>query len=82
MSSTGQGTDLARTIGRNIRQARRSRGLRQRELAVVLDMSPQHLSDWERGAYRPNDTNLIRVGEALDRDFAWFFGDNTDRVPA
>lgn len=71
MSGTGQGNGLAGMVGANIKLARGKRT--QRELAAALGVSAQQVSDWERGAYRPNDANLIRIGEALSREFAWFF---------
>lgn len=64
-------------VGANIRLARGKRT--QRELAADLGVSAQQVSDWERGAYRPNDANLIRISEAVGRDFAWFF---VDHAPA
>lgn len=80
MSGTGQGNGLALIVGANIRLARGQR--KQRDLAAALDMSPQQLSDWERGAYRPNDANLFRVAEELGKDFAWFFTDHSDEQVA
>lgn len=79
--STGQGSPLASTIGRNIRAARKERGLNQRELARMISdkTSSQQVSDWERGASRPNDTNLLRIAGILRHDFAWFF---VEREPA
>lgn len=73
--STGQGSPLASTIGRNIRAARTERGLVQRELARMISerTSSQQVSDWERGTSRPSDTNLLRIAGILRHDFAWFF---------
>lgn len=75
MNRTGQGNGLASIVGANIRLARGERT--QRELAAALGISAQQVSDWERGAYRPNDSNLIRISETFDRDFAWFFTDHS-----
>lgn len=78
MSGTGQGNGangIARLVGANIRAARKAADLKQRELAAALDISPQHLSDWERGDYKPSDTNLLRLASALEKEFAWFFVD-------
>jgi transcriptional regulator with XRE-family HTH domain len=68
---------LAGTIGVNIRQAREQRGWLQRQLANKLDMNAQHLSDWERGSYRPNDENLLRLAEVLEQSMAWFYTDHS-----
>lgn len=78
MSSTGQGNGLAGIVGANIKRARKDHKLFQRQLAAKIGVTPQHLSDWERGDYRPNDANLLKLGETLGKPYAWFF---IDRAP-
>lgn len=84
MTSTGQGTDLAGTIGRSIRRARLERGWKQRELARAFGetATPQQISDWERGAVRPSDESLIRLVEVLGHNIAWFVTDHGDEPVA
>jgi transcriptional regulator with XRE-family HTH domain len=83
MSTTGQGNGIASIVGSNIKRARTDRRLKQRELGALLHVGPQQVSDWERGAYKPNDTNLIRLAEALGKDFAWFYTEHeTERAAA
>jgi transcriptional regulator with XRE-family HTH domain len=61
------------TIGLNLRAARVSRSLTQRQLAQALDTDAFQVSRWERGAVRPSDTTLVRLGEVLGLDYAEFF---------
>lgn len=76
MSGTGQGNGIPLIVGANIRRARDEHGWLQRELAAKLGIGAQQVSDWERGTYRPNDENLIRLADVLGKDFAWFYTDH------
>ena len=76
MTSTGGSSGIALIVGANIRRARDDAGLLQRELGAALGIGTQQVSDWERGAYRPNDENLLRIAEALGKNFAWFFAEH------
>jgi len=44
---------VERDLASQLRAARLSRGLTQRELAMVLDVDPATLSRWERGMLNP-----------------------------
>jgi transcriptional regulator with XRE-family HTH domain len=55
-------------IGGNVRYARAKRGLHQRELAAILDMSPGTISQIERGVRVVTVNELIPLCEALDID--------------
>lgn len=69
-----QGTRQIKTIiGLNLRAARQSKRLTQRELAQLLDTDAFQVSRWERGTVRPSDATLVRLGEALGVDYAEFF---------
>ena len=50
--TTGR-TDPARGVGARIREARRSVGLKQRELAALIGVSPHAVWCWEAGRTRP-----------------------------
>jgi transcriptional regulator with XRE-family HTH domain len=67
---------IAATIGANIRFARESKGLRQRDLARQLDTEAFMVSRWERGAHKPSDERMYELADALGRDVEWFFADN------
>jgi transcriptional regulator with XRE-family HTH domain len=66
------------TVGLNLQEARRAKRLTQRNLAQLIDTDAFQVSRWERGAIRPTDATLVRLAEALDVEFAWFF---TEREP-
>jgi transcriptional regulator with XRE-family HTH domain len=70
---------LKTIIGENIRAAREARELTQGQLARLLDelMEPMTVSRWERGAAAPAMTNLVRLGEVLGQDVAWFYTDHS-----
>lgn len=68
--------ELAEQIGARIRARREELGLNQRELAEKLPaaVSNQHVSNWERGVYRPSDKNLPLIAEALDVSVDYLYG--------
>ena len=52
-----------RLIGERIRELRQDAGLTQSELAEILSVSFQAVSNWERGVAPPDLENLIRIAE-------------------
>lgn len=57
--------DLAHTLGRNVRAARKSKGLSQEQLAFEADMKRSYLSDLERGTRNPTVKAIERLALAL-----------------
>lgn len=57
--------DLVQAMGRNVREARRARGLSQEELAHEAGMKRSYLSDLERGLRNPTVRALGRLANAL-----------------
>lgn len=59
-------------IGRDIRSARKTRGLHQKDVALALDMSEKQVGRWERGENAPGSIALSRLiqffREKNDRD--------------
>jgi len=53
-------------IGRAIRDAREELGLRQRELARVIGVSPWQMCRWERGSRAPSPRFAMRLADVLD----------------
>lgn len=53
------------TLGRRIAALRRERGLKQDELAAMLDVSPQAVSKWENDQTCPDISALPRLAEIL-----------------
>ncbi len=80
---TSQATShIAATVGANIRLARQAKGIKQRDLAALLDTEGFMVSRWERGAHRPTDERMQALADALDRDVAWFYTDHSLREQA
>ena len=71
--------DRFQDIGKRIRQARKKKGLTQRELADLVHVSPSHMSDLELGKKRIGIDILINVTEVLQVSADWVLRTN---VPA
>jgi Zn-dependent peptidase ImmA (M78 family)/DNA-binding XRE family transcriptional regulator len=59
-------------LGARIEQARRLRGLSQRELADRIDRSKTTVSKYEREVTLPDSAKLMEIAEALDIDLSYF----------
>jgi transcriptional regulator with XRE-family HTH domain len=59
---------LVQILGRNVRHARRLRGLSQEELAAEADMKRSYLSDLERGTRNPTVRAVERLAVVLGVD--------------
>lgn len=53
------------TTGERIKQARQAVGMTQADLAKLLDVPFQSISQWERGVRNPKYSTLQRIAEAL-----------------
>lgn len=63
-------------LGDRIREARASKGWKQRELASEVAVEPITVSRWERGATTP-DLDVIRlVAEATGKPLSYFVSDD------
>jgi transcriptional regulator with XRE-family HTH domain len=67
-------------LGDRIREARASKGWKQRELASEVEVEPITVSRWERGATTP-DLDVIRlVAEATGKPLSYFIADEQPRA--
>jgi transcriptional regulator with XRE-family HTH domain len=68
-------SEIAVRIGERLRARREELGLNQRELAdrMPAAVSNQHVSNWERGVYKPSERYLEKLAEALDVDVSYFY---------
>ena len=57
--------DLVQILGRNVRAARRRKGLSQEQLALEAEMKRSYLSDLERGTRNPSVRAVARLAAAL-----------------
>jgi transcriptional regulator with XRE-family HTH domain len=59
-------------LGNRIREARASKGWKQRELASEVAVEPITVSRWERGATTPDLDVLRLVAEATGKSLSYF----------
>jgi transcriptional regulator with XRE-family HTH domain len=70
-------------LGERIREARASKGWKQRELASEVEVEPITVSRWERGATTPDLDVLRLVADATDKPLSYFVAaDEPAAVPA
>ena len=55
----------AQAVGHRIKVAREAKGLTQEELAVLVDLSPTHISVIERGVKVPNLDSFVAIANAV-----------------
>ena len=67
-------------FGANLRMARRTADLTQRQLAALVDVDPIQISRWERGSTGPNEDHLIALCVQLKRELPWFYADHAEAV--
>ncbi len=69
-------------LGGRIREARASKGWKQRELASEVEVEPITVSRWERGATTPDLDVLRLVAEATGKPLTYFVAGETDQAAA
>lgn len=57
---------LNKKLGKRIKEIRESRGLRQVQLAELIDMEPSNLSKLENGNQLPKEENIIKIAKFLN----------------
>jgi len=66
-------------LGNRIREARASKGWKQRELASEVEVEPITVSRWERGATTPDLDVLRLVADATGQPLSYFVADESER---
>ena len=64
------------TTGELIREARKKKGLTQRELGELLGMSDVGVAQWEKGLRNPRLETRQRIAKALDIDVTALMSDS------
>lgn len=57
------GNEFSKKLGLRIRELRIANGLKQGELADLLEMERSNLTRIESGKQRPNDDNIVKLSE-------------------
>ena len=71
-----------RDLGDRIREARASKGWKQRELASEVEVEPITVSRWERGATTPDLDVLRLVADATGKPLSYFVAGDDDAAAA
>ena len=58
--------ELARSIGQNLKEARKAKGLTQKEIAAELLMTQQQYSRFENGVYELNYEQIQKICRILE----------------
>lgn len=58
-----------RTFGENLKNIRESLGFSQYQLAKLMKVAPQRVSEWETGKIEPSLRPLIKLTKILDVPF-------------
>ena len=69
-------------VGDRIREARASKGWKQKHLAAEVEVEPITVSRWERGATTPDLDVLRLVAEATGKPLAYFVSGEGESPPA
>lgn len=67
-------------IGDKIKKCRKEYGLTQEQLAEIIDIAPNYLSQIENGKRGINITNLIKIANSLNITFDYLLSD--ENAPA
>ena len=68
--------DTAKTVGMNLKNARRAKGYTQKELAAMMYMTQQQYIRFENGVFELNYGQIVRLCELLDVTPNELFGMN------
>jgi SOS-response transcriptional repressor LexA len=69
------------SLGDRIREKRKAKGLTLQQLGDVFGISRSSVSDWERGATRPDQNKLVRLAEALDTSMEYLLQNSDLKAP-
>ena len=58
--------NIAKVVGNNIKEARKIKGLTQKQVAQVFHMTQQQYSRFENGVFELNYAQIIEVCKLLD----------------
>ena len=64
---------LSMQVGKRIKELREAKGMKQVELADLIDMEATNLSKLEKGAHLPKEDNLNKITTALNVDIKDLF---------
>lgn len=69
------------SLGERIREKRKAKGWSGQKLGDVFGISRSSVSDWERGATRPDPDKLVRLAQALDTSVEYLLENSDSKAP-
>ncbi len=72
----GETSQVAKELGRRIRDRRLARGWSQEELAASASIHRTYLAGIELGIRNPSLQNIVKIANALGTDLRHLFGDD------
>jgi transcriptional regulator with XRE-family HTH domain len=63
-------------LGNRLKQARNSKGLTQKQLAILIDVKHNSISDWENDLHQPNTDQIKKICEVLGVNPNWLYGED------
>ena len=69
------------TLGKRIKETRLKKGIKQKELAKMLNISENTMYRWEAGLNSPSDKDKGRLAEILGVSIAYLMGETGCSVP-
>jgi transcriptional regulator with XRE-family HTH domain len=69
-------------LGDRIKEARKKRGLTQKDLAVLINAKHNSISNWENNQNKPDPDTIELICGALDVSPSWLMGYNSDSTEA
>jgi transcriptional regulator with XRE-family HTH domain len=66
------GTKYAKAVGARIAEARKRKGMTQKQLAAALEMSPRTITEWEQGRTNPY-RQIVRLASSLEVPPSWIW---------
>lgn len=69
-------------IARNVRRARKKLGCNQSDLARMLGMAKQSVSNWESARTKPSHENIIQLAKLIGVKPGWFYEEHGEEQGA
>lgn len=68
-------------VGKIIAELRKEKGLRQKDLSIILNMSPSNISNYESGAYWPDLDTICQMADFFNVTTDYLLGRTEYRCP-
>ncbi len=66
--------NLKKFVGNKIKESRKDKGLTQKEVAAILNMTQQQYSRFENGVFELDYENLVKISTLFEVSLDYLFG--------